>query len=76
MEDEQQPCSNPSKSPEILGNASTQKYNDLQLFCKRQKRLAKCRATFTRQRRPFLLRRNVTRNRLGEAVGVTYKRRE
>ena len=35
----QQPCSNPSKSPERLGNESTQKYVDLQQFCKLWKRL-------------------------------------
>jgi hypothetical protein len=30
----QQPCSNPSKSPEMLGNASMHKYGNLQEFCK------------------------------------------
>src|SRR5215208_374998 len=33
----QQPCSNPSKSPEMLGKASSQKYLYLQAFCKVQK---------------------------------------
>jgi hypothetical protein len=30
----QQPCSNPSKSLEMLGNVSAQKYSNLQVFCK------------------------------------------
>jgi len=30
----QQPCSNPSKSPEKLGIASTQKYGCLREICK------------------------------------------
>src|SRR5215208_4526482 len=30
----QQPCNNPSKSPETLRNALTQKYGYLQAFCK------------------------------------------
>jgi len=46
----QQPCSNPSKSPEMLGNASTQKYGDLQAFCTLENLLANYRAAFTRQR--------------------------
>jgi hypothetical protein len=46
----QQPCSNPSKSPEMLGNASTQKYCHLQVFCKLQKPLAKYLAAFARRR--------------------------
>ena len=37
----QQPCSNPSKYPERLRKARTQKYGDLQAFCKLQKPLAK-----------------------------------
>src|SRR5215216_5789101 len=46
----QQPCSNPSKSPEMLGKASKQKYDRLQEFCKLQKSPANYRAAFTRQR--------------------------
>jgi hypothetical protein len=33
----QQPCSNPSKSPETLRTAPYSKYGDLQAFCKLQK---------------------------------------
>ena len=36
----QQPCSNPSKSPETLRKAPMSKYDYLQRFCKRQKPLA------------------------------------
>ena len=36
----QQPCSNPSKSPETLRKASMSKYDYLQRFCKLQKRRA------------------------------------
>jgi hypothetical protein len=46
----QQPCSNPSKSPEMLGNASTQKHLDLQVFCNLQKPSANYHTAFTRQR--------------------------
>jgi hypothetical protein len=46
----QQPCSNPSKSPELLRKASTQKYGCLQVFCKFQKSPANYLAAFTRQR--------------------------
>ena len=46
----QQPCSNPSKSPEMLGNASTQKYRHMQVFCNLQKPQGNYRAAFTRQR--------------------------
>jgi hypothetical protein len=46
----QQPCSNPSKSPEMQRNALVQKYDDLQQFCKHQKSPANYRAAFTQQR--------------------------
>ena len=46
----QQPCSNPSKSPEMLGKASSQKYLYLQAFCNLQKPPANYHAAFTRQR--------------------------
>src|SRR5215207_4557085 len=46
----QQPCSNPDKSPERLGNASTQKYHYLQVFCNPQKAAEIGHAAFTRQR--------------------------
>ena len=46
----QQPCSNPSRSPEMLGKASTRKSAYLQGFCKLQKPLAKYRAAFARRR--------------------------
>jgi hypothetical protein len=47
----QQPCSNPSKSPELLRKASTQKYGCLQGFYKLQKPSENYRAfAFTRQR--------------------------
>ena len=46
----QQPCSNPSKSPEMLGNSSTQKYLYLQAFCNLQKPPANYHAAFTRRR--------------------------
>ena len=45
----QQPCSNPGKSPEISGKAVTQKYSDLQAFCKLQKPLANSLAAFARR---------------------------
>ena len=43
-------CSNPSKSPEMLRNAPTQKYSYLQAFCKPRKGPAKFRAAFARRR--------------------------
>jgi hypothetical protein len=46
----QQPCSNPSKYPEMPGNVSLQEYGNLQAFCKLQKRPANYHAAFTRQR--------------------------
>src|SRR5215216_3873111 len=46
----QQPCSNPSKSPDMLRIASKQKYSNLQAFCKLQKPLAKYLAAFARRR--------------------------
>jgi hypothetical protein len=46
----QQPCSNPSKSPETSGKVSCRKYTRLQLFCKLQKCAAKYRAAFARRR--------------------------
>ena len=46
----QQPCSNPSKSPEMLGKAVTQKYGNLQAFCTLQQSLANYLIDFTRQR--------------------------
>jgi hypothetical protein len=46
----QQPCSNPSKSPETLRNAPMGKYGNLQAFCKLQKPLAKYLAAFARRR--------------------------
>jgi hypothetical protein len=46
----QQPCSNPGKSPEMIGNASTQKYGDLQEICKLQNPPANYYTAFTRQR--------------------------
>jgi len=46
----QQPCSNLSKSAEMLRNASTQNYSCLQRFCKLLKDPAKHRATFARRR--------------------------
>jgi hypothetical protein len=36
----QQPCSNPSESPEILRKVPISKYYDLQVFCTLQKPLA------------------------------------
>src|SRR5919107_1298392 len=48
----QQPCSNPSKSPEMLRKVPKQKYDDLQVFCKLQQSPANYRAAFTRQRSP------------------------
>src|SRR4028118_281685 len=46
----QQLCSNPGKSPEMLGKATTYKYGYLQEFCKLQEAPANHRAAFTRQR--------------------------
>jgi hypothetical protein len=46
----QQPCSNPSKHPEMLGNVLQAKYGYLQEFCKLQKYVANYHAGFTRQR--------------------------
>jgi hypothetical protein len=46
----QQPCSNPSESPEILGKVLTQKYALLQAFCKHLKASAKYCAAFARRR--------------------------
>ena len=46
----QQPCSNPSKSPETLRNAPMVKYGNLQAFCKLQKPLAKYLCAFARRR--------------------------
>ena len=46
----QQPCSNPSKSPESSGKDSTQKRGYLREFCNLQKAPANHRAAFTRQR--------------------------
>jgi hypothetical protein len=48
----QQPCSNPSKSPEMLRkrNALVQEYGYLQAFCTLKKPLANYCAAFTRQR--------------------------
>ena len=46
----QQPCSNPSKSPEKAEKAPIQKYSSLQLFCKLRKCPAKYRAAFARRR--------------------------
>ena len=46
----QQPCSNPSISPEMLRNAPTQKYSYLQAFCKPRKGPAKFRAASARRR--------------------------
>jgi hypothetical protein len=46
----QQPCSNPSKYPEMLGKASTWKYDNLQEFCNLQKSPANFHTAFTRQR--------------------------
>ena len=46
----QQPCSNPSKSSEMLGKVSTQKDGYLREFCNLLKPLAKYRTAFTRQR--------------------------
>jgi hypothetical protein len=46
----QQPCSNPSESPAMLGNARSEKYADLQGFCKLQKASAMCRFSLTRRR--------------------------
>jgi hypothetical protein len=46
----QQPCSNPSKSPESSGKASHKKYACLQLFCKLRKGAANFLAAFARRR--------------------------
>jgi hypothetical protein len=46
----QQPCSNPSKSPEILRKVPMSKYVYLQEFCKLQKLLANYLAAFARRR--------------------------
>jgi hypothetical protein len=46
----QQPCSNPSKSPEMPRNALVQKYGYLQEFCTLEKSLANYHTAFTRQR--------------------------
>src|SRR5215204_3037020 len=46
----QQPCSNPSESPETLRKAFTQEYVYFQVFCKLQKPPANYRTAFTRQR--------------------------
>jgi hypothetical protein len=46
----QQPCSNPSKYPEMSRNVFEAKYVYLQAFCKLQKPLENYRAAFTRQR--------------------------
>jgi hypothetical protein len=46
----QQPCSNVSESPELSGKALTQKYGDLQGFCKLLNALAKYCAAFARRR--------------------------
>ena len=46
----QQPCSNPSKSPENQRKARSQEKRYLQGFCKLQKPPANHRAAFTRQR--------------------------
>jgi hypothetical protein len=40
----QQPCSNPGKSPEMLGKATTHKCGCLQAFCKLRKAPANHRA--------------------------------
>src|SRR5215213_6028694 len=48
-------CSNPSKYPEYLRKASTQKYRCLREFCKLQKAPAKYRAAFARRRSGFRL---------------------
>src|SRR5215211_245360 len=46
----QQPCSNPSKYPEMPRNALVQEYGYLQGFCTLEKPPANYRAAFTRQR--------------------------
>jgi len=46
----QQPCSNPSESPETLRKAFTQEYVYFRVFCKLQKPPANYRTAFTRQR--------------------------
>jgi hypothetical protein len=46
----QQPCSNPSKSPEMLGKVSTRKHDNLQAFCTLLKRPAKYLAACARRR--------------------------
>ena len=46
----QQPCSNPSKAPEMLRKRSTQKCGYLREFCKLQKAPANYLTAFTRQR--------------------------
>ena len=46
----QQPCSNPSKSPEKLGKAPMSEYDDLQEFCKLQKSAANYRAALAWRR--------------------------
>jgi hypothetical protein len=46
----QQPCSNPSKYPEMSRNVFKAKYVYLQVFYKLQKPLENYRAAFTRQR--------------------------
>jgi hypothetical protein len=46
----QQLCSNPGKSPEMLGKATTYKYGYLQEFCKLQEAPANHRAAFARRR--------------------------
>ena len=47
---EQQPCSNPSKSPESFSKTSSQENQYLQEFCKHQKAPAMYRAAFARRR--------------------------
>jgi hypothetical protein len=46
----QQPCSNPSECPEILGKPLSQKYRYLQPFWNYRKSLENYRTDFTRQR--------------------------
>ena len=46
----QQPCSNPSESPEMPGNTPTHKYADLQQFCKPWNGPAKHRAALAWRR--------------------------
>jgi hypothetical protein len=46
----QQPCSNPSESPETLRNAPMGKYGYLQVFCKLQNAPANYCAAFARRR--------------------------